>query len=235
MKHLVKLLVVLACVVAWSTGAVAEDRWPPPWDLSLPNQTLQTWDFAKYWTELPPIGTTMEPGWEVLPLGPVENPYGQPTLTFLDPVTIQEVDGPDGESIVTVHIDGDGTGGGYGKVSIFIPNFPEPNAVKKVFWQMTADKSATPKGDPPTTNPPGTNVPTNYPQIGLGGTWYTYNGMIEIRPNPEGEWLTFELAASTNIDQIVVKTVCTNVPEPSTFVLIGCGLVSLLVVIRRRR
>ena len=78
-------------------------------------------------------------------------------------------------------------------------------------------------------------MPTGYPQIDLGGGWYTYNGMIEIRPNPDGEWLTFELAESTNIDQIVIKTVCTNIPEPSTFVLIGCGLASLFVVVWRRR
>jgi hypothetical protein len=118
-------------------------------------------------------------------------------------------------------------------VSIWIPNNPDPNLVKKIFWQMTSDKSPTPHGNPPTTNPPGTSVPTGIPQYGHGpSAWYTYNGMNEIRPNPDGEWLTFELVHSTNIEEIVVKTVC--MPEPATLGLMALGS-GLMVLVRRRR
>ena len=109
------------------------------------------------------------------------------------------VNGPDGTPAPGVPV----------PVSIWIPNNPDPNLVKKVFWQMTSDKSPTPLGNPPTTSPPGSSVPTGLPQIQHdGSTWYTYNGMNEIRPNPPGEWLTFELVDSTNIEEIVIIDCC---------------------------
>jgi len=117
-------------------------------------------------------------------------------------------------------------------VRIWIPNDPQDRPVKKIFWQMTSDKSPTPQGDPPTTNPPGTSVPTGIPHYKHDASnWYTYNGMNEIRPNPDGEWLTFELVDSTNIEEIVIKTIC--MPEPATLGLLAAG--GLMMFVRRRR
>ena len=56
-------------------------------------------------------------------------------------------------------------------------------------------------------------------------------GLIEIRPNPEAEWITFDFVPSTNIEEIVIYTVCT-VPEPLTVTVLGLGC---LGVLRRRR
>jgi hypothetical protein len=61
--------------------------------------------------------------------------------------------------------------------------------------------------------------------------WYTYNGVIEIRPNPKGEWITWDLLPSTNIEEIVIDTVCV-VPEPMTLAVMALGGLALL---RRRR
>jgi len=76
-------------------------------------------------------------------------------------------------------------------------------------------------------------VPTGIPQYQHDASaWYTYNGMIEIQPNPDGEWLTFELVDSTNIEEIVIKTIC--MPEPATLALLGAGGLAMALVRRRR-
>jgi len=176
-----------------------------------------------------------------------ENPGTFITVYFeteVDLVDYMSSDGTVHPNTPTVHISietADGSGldgtplaGTTVPVSIWIPNSPDPNLFKLVFWQMTSDKSPTPTGNPPTTNPPGTSEPTGIPQIQHDASlWYTYNGMNKIIPNPDGEWLTFELVDSTNIEEIVIKTIC--MPEPATLALLGAGAVLTLVVRRRRR
>ena len=185
------------------------------------------------------------------PLGEIEvedpeNPCEWIMLTYKAEVQVVDYMTPDGTvqgGTPTVHISittPDGTGvegtplaGTTVPVSIWIPNNPDPNLVKKIFWQMTSDKSATPTGDRPTTVPPGTGHPAPNPQIQHdASTWYTYNGLNEIIPNPDGEWLTFELVDSTNIEEIVIKTVC--MPEPATLALLGAGGLGILLARRRR-
>ncbi len=56
--------------------------------------------------------------------------------------------------------------------------------------------------------------------------------MNEIGPNPEGEWLTFWLVNSTNIEEIVVDTIC--MPEPASMGLMALGGLAFLVRRRRR-
>lgn len=232
MKHLVKSLVVLACVAAWSVSALAEDLSPAPWESWMPAEyptTVQAWE--AYGT----TGTIL-PSETVIPAEWGQNPFGwPPTMTFLDPVTVEVIPGPTQELIPTWHIDAQGPGT-FGKVVIRIKNNPEPNDQKLIFWQVTSDKSPTPQGNPPTTNPPGTSVPTGIPHYQHPNMpWYTYNGMIQIRPNPPEETITFEFAESTNISEIVIKTVCAPIPEPSTVMLVGSGLVGMAVCLWRRR
>lgn len=175
----------------------------------------------------------------------VKNPGGEWGIVTAV-VTVDLVDymppwgeGPDDMmfDVPTVHIgvydeNGDGDTSRPVPVSIWIPNDPEERPVKMIFWQMTSDKSPTPQANPPTTNPPGTSVPTNIPHWQHDNTnWYTYNGMNEIRPNPDGEWLTFGLVHSTNIEEIVIKTIC--MPEPATLGLLAAG--GLMMLVRRRR
>jgi len=242
MKHTV-LLMVLVCATA--SVALAEDLSPPPWDPSLPNQTYEVWQLGQIFNGVPQGTVVTDETWP----SAFENPYGEPYIVwptsmgeYTVVVTVDYVDymTPEGTPIPnmpTLHIgvyDGEGIEdtGVPVPVSIWIPNSPDANLFKYVFWQMTSDKSPTPTGNPPTTNPPGVNLPTGIPQYGHGSsTWYTYNGMIGISPNPDGEWLTFELVHSTNIEEIVIKTVCA--PEPATLGLLGVG--GLLAWIRRRK
>lgn len=209
MKKIVTLLIVAGLVV---TSAVGKDLNPPPWEISLPNQTYQAWDFTMQGPPFPLID---------------ENPYGVAELMDYAATWPVPVEGPDGFIIDTMHIEEPGG------LTIWVPNNKDPELKKLIFWQMTSDKSPTPTGVGPTTTTPGgqtgTNLPAPYPHIQHAGTWYTYNGLIEIRPNPEGEWITFPLLASTNIEQIVIKTVC--VPEPCTISLLVLGG----LVLRRRK
>ena len=118
-------------------------------------------------------------------------------------------------------------------VKIYIPNSKDDNLYKEIFWQMTSDKSATPQGST-TTEPPGTSSASGHPQTPHNGgdNWYTYSGLNKIIPNPDGETLIFHLVSSTNIEEIVVKTVCA--PEPATLGLMTIGGLGVLLARRRR-
>jgi len=194
-------LALIACSVA--DARVVN---PPPWDAKLPNQTFQVWEF----TQSPGPDPTIS-----------ENPFGMAMLTYEFATWPDIVAGPEGDEIPTLHIDEDG-----GIISIWIANNPDPNLKKIIFWQVTSDKAPDPSG--PVTDPPGNYVPPPYPQIQWpNGTWYTYNGLIEIPFNPEYEVITFWFPASTNIEEIAINTIC--IPEPATalFALVGLGLVRL--------
>ena len=261
-----QVMVVSVAVLMLAASARAEDLWPvPPWgDATGFPETYQTWEFAPMLAGIDQ-GTPMEsPTWPSVannlfgeayitwPDGPftAPDPETQVPMEYTAFVTVDYVDympplgnGPDDAipDTPTVHIgvngpDGLPASGVPVPVSIWIPNNPDPNLVKKVFWQMTSDKSPTPLGDPPTITgsdgTTGTSVPSGLPHIQHdASTWYTYNGMLELRPNPDGEWITFGLVDSTNIEEIVIKTVC--MPEPATMGLLAVG--GVLALIRRKR
>ena len=205
-----KVILVLTMTVILAGPVLARDLWDPPWDMSLPNQTYQAWEF------------TQDPG----PFPTIdENPYGIAELVDYNGTWPDVVEGPDGQLIQTLHIDEPGG------LSIWVPNNPDPNLRKLIFWQVTSDKSPTPTGSPPTTTPPGASLPTGLPQIQHPNLpWYTYNGLLEIIPNPDGEWIHFDFVVSTNIEEIVIKTIC--IPEPATF---GLMILGGLAMLRRRR
>ena len=195
---------MVSLVAVLAAPALAEDLWDPPWNPTYPTNTHVWWDFPRDLT------------------APVEfhNPYGNPQIVWPQGTTMQTIPDWNGKYINTWHIGG--PEGSFSPLSIWIPNNPDENLVKKILWQMTSDKSPTPTGAPPTTDPPGTSMPDPYPTVGYPHSeWYSYNGLIEIRPNPRGEWLTFNLAQSTNIAEIVIDTVC--IPEPATLALLTMG------------
>jgi len=258
MKRIVVALAVLGLMTSY---VVAEDLVPPPWDSTLPLQTYQMWDFPTILllTGLPeghPVPSPVFP----MP-GDVDNPFGEPWIEWpsgsydrpdaggeiglvtavatIESVPYTSPDGTAHPAVPTVHIGVYGPDGNPDPtrtvpVRIWIPNNKDENLVKKISWQVTSDTSPTPQGNSPTTEPPGTSGPGNPPQTPHGdGTsgWYTYNGVNEIRPNPDGEWLEFGMIHCTNIEEIVIKTVC--MPEPATLGLLAAG--GLLTLLRRRR
>jgi hypothetical protein len=205
----------LLIIAAFAGPAVARDVNPPPWDPTLPNQTTQTWE------------STVGPG-----PGPAtsHNPYGTTyaqwqQADYWDGLTHPLATGPEGTPIPTWHVNE--VGGG---VMLYIPNSPDPNAEKRIFWQITSDKAP----NNPTSSPPGTTAPDPYGPAGFpGSNWYTNNGLLIIQPNPAAEYVWFTFPADTNISEIVVDTVCT--PEPATMLLLTTGGAAVLAVRRRRK
>jgi hypothetical protein len=208
-------LMATALLAALVGPASARDVNPPPWDPALPNQTTQAWEFTH--------GPGLQPT-------TYNNSYGHPWAqvvsgSYWDGSTpdLPLVPGPYGQPIPTWHIDQDGGG-----LWVYVPNNPVPNIEKLIFWQITSDKAP----GRPTSTPPGSSLPDPYGPAGFpgGSAWYTYNGLYSIPGNPPEEWLFFPFPASSNIEEIVIDTVC--VPEPASLGLLACGAIAL---IRRRR
>ncbi len=250
-------ITALLCALVGLTASslLAEDLNLPPWDQSLPwPQTSTAWQFAEMFKDWPSGTPAPNPTWP----SDFWNNFGatgEPCIEWPEQVpdhpdytvavTIQVIDywppgspgGTPGIPTPTVHIgvygpDGLPADGVPVPVSIWIPNSKDDNLYKVIYWQVTSDKSPTPTGDSPTTDPPGTPSAADPPQTPHGGgNWYTYGGVNTISPNPDGETLTFMLVNSTNIEEIVVKTVC--MPEPATLGLLAAG--AGLAFLRRRR
>lgn len=215
MRKLSTFLTFIALAMVVPVSAQAEMVWDPPWveDPTDPQwaggvTTHQRWEFDEHPSL--PVDT--------------QNPFGQPFVevggTYGDIVI-----GPDGVTpIPTWHIDEDG-----GRLMIYVPNNPLPNARKVIFIQLTSDKG--PLFGSPTSSPGGV---VSYPKgpIKHGPTsWYTYTAQIDIPFNPAEEFIFYEFAESTNISEIVVDTIC--VPEPASAGLLLCG--GLATLLRRRR
>ncbi|MBI2842906.1 MAG: PEP-CTERM sorting domain-containing protein [Armatimonadetes bacterium] len=204
------------------------DRWDGHWNRGDAGTTHQAWEFPHYES-----GTTGH-----YPTTPniSHNDYGTAELWVEGPTGgvaahyPDMVPGPDQEVIPTLHI---GDEGEPNHLNILIPNQPVHNWVKLVFVQITSDKGPY-GGTVPTSNPPGhVSSPATIWQHPYDN-WYTYNWLFEIHPNPEWEVLTFVFPGSTNIEEIVVDTICT-VPEPSSLAILGPGLVAGLMAFRRRK
>jgi hypothetical protein len=233
MRHMLTALLAVGLLAILTASSMAEDIFDPPWDCSLPNQTEQAWEF----NPLPygmVVGTPLPVGTQIEATS-ADNEYGWPLLICVDGAVPQVVDGPQGTPITALHPE-DPDGDGYGRVSVTIKNNPDENLYKLIFWQVTANGSPTPRGDPPQTIPPGTSLPAPYPNHQWpNSSWYTYDGLLKIEPNPPQETITFEFAYCTSISEIVINTVC--VPEPASASLSFAGLLGLLAVYgwRKRR
>ncbi len=228
---------------------------PPGHDDPANNPTSQKW-LPQPFGEPPIPGEPLPPS-EPLPPGDIPpsepgNPFGEPSVSLGDGWE-SEWSNPPGtnpddpfEPIPTWHYD-DSVTGGNGELKINLPNGPEQREYKLVWYRIISDKSPSDAArevtvdlefDPPVA--PG-DVVVNWhadayvsEQLGAsadGGSWYRYEGMVEIRPNPQHESLTFEILGCTNIAEIEVRTVC--VPEPATMSLLALG--GLAGLIRRKR
>ena len=136
-----------------------------------------------------------------------------------------------------------------GTITIEIPNNPENNPLKEITWSLISDKAPKLNDDGHMVSvdavgpcpPYSVSYPMPQPgplQLGTtssdGGVWYEYRGVIQIEPNPEMEYLTFEFYECTNILKLTIDTVCVPVPEPCTLALLISGF-GLLMVTRRRK
>ena len=216
---------VTCSVAAFVTAAHAEDIWDPPWIANpsdpqwagVNSTTTQTWDF------------------DMDPALPIDggNPFGQAEVEFIPAAVYpSEVPGldPEGGTLTTWLIDQEG-----GTMIINIPNDPISRARKVIFLQITSTKA--PKLGFPVSDPVGTVTYPNGP-LGHDNTdWYTYNAMIDTDCSQQEEWVTYSFPAGTNIEELIVDTICIDpVPEPGTAtMLVGVVLMSCIFSIKRRR
>lgn len=204
------IAVVSVCAVAQ-----ADDLTPAPWRFS-PGSTVQHWDFSSG-----PAGSAPD----ALPLN---NPYGAPSLLPVTPVTWMP--SFNGRNDVWDLSPG-------GNLSFFVPNTGNQAHQKEVWLQVTYFSAAT-------VPPPSLVVSSNF---GL----FTPIGGPQITPLPNGwnhmltRWVTpicppFErinispglVGAVSLIDQVVIDTLCYQVPAPGAIAM--CGIAAPLCFRRRR-
>jgi hypothetical protein len=223
-------------LLLFSVSAYGENIFLAPWEADPTNPywqsgatTMQIWEAS--------AGVYQAPTGQLLHQ-PVlsENPFGSAWVEYLNG---QQATAPGWERdeqgnripIQTVHLgDYDDQTHDIGGIDIFVPNDPIQRFEKLVHIQITSDKSYTINS--PTSSPGGSWQAGGVIQQD-GTAWYTYEGTLTIRPNPNFEIIHFDFPGCTDISEIVVKTIC--VPEPSTFFLLASGLGLMVVVIRKRR
>jgi hypothetical protein len=233
MKRCFCLLLFGALIGAMVAPAFADIQ-PPGFDDPVNNPTRQKW-------EPQPMGAPGDPPVPLLPgtqLPPVEvdNPFGPPPVAEPGPTPEGEwvnewFEGPDGPLIPTWHYIGEP--GTTTELNIWVPNSPDPNPVKYLTISSVSDKAISSATNPLVITPAGggpdqgvTRISSSATQL-PNGTWYRYESLYKIEPNPTGEWITLNVIECTNIASIEIKTVCMPVPEPASVIMLGLlGLVA---------
>lgn len=152
--------------------------------------------------------------------------------------------------------DGDGAwignGPDGGRIVLDIPNWIDTEDFKLIQIQMSIQPQ------PDFTAPDGTVTPGLRPHVALISafdptgpvssglidvfeTLPDINGILqrvetwELRPNPDYETIHIVVPVDTLVDQIVVDTISTSIPEPSTVCLVGLALAGGALWRRRRK
>jgi len=211
------VLLSATCLALAPTAASADDFAPPPWFRGLPSAITAEWEF-------------MAPANPAGPDGPLTNVFAKGTGGSPTDAVITGAAGL-GWGI------GDGDGGWFfpdgGDILFTVDNYVDVEPVKHIWMQVTHTPGLLLGLDPlaginfastgSTASPPS--------MIPFGPTHTVF--VWDMFPNPP--WETFRLLVSGTgeIDQVVVDTI--SIPEPSTFVMCGIGIVAVGLVARRRR
>jgi len=199
---------------------MADDLNPAPWLRGTANTTFEQWEFAA----APGVSTVADPGYF--------NPNGIPTALSFGTGYVPTFDGRSGVLSVPSS----------GILRLDIPNTgtTAANTAKALWVQLTWEGTGGSSGPLYVAGGPGVssvNGPTLIEDDPIVGQplWHHTTYLFGLTPNPTSEFLYINnTAGALMVDEVVVDTLCYNVPEPSTWVLLSVGA-SLLLVRRWRQ
>ncbi len=225
-------------VIATATELIADDLSPPGWTRSVPQTTVQEWEFlvnSPPGVGYPPDGTTPS-------LNPFYNGGGMP-LAFVGPgLTWQPsyaVNFPSGPVVMQGVYVGDGSTGSY--IDFEIPNWVDFEPVKHFRLQVAG--LWTPAPLPSTSFMSATdNLPGNVTAQFVGDGVSPLAVSLEFHryfdwdlfPNPDSEIFRLIVPSGAIINQVVIDTISTAIPEPATAAL-SVAACAMLLAGRRRR
>jgi hypothetical protein len=203
---------VYVCMLLTAGMALAAiDINPPPWWQET-NTTWQVWEFSS--SDAGPI----EPDWDGYLLG-----------THL---TITPASDWLAQDLPCEYIPEIGLGAGFGvwqlsggSINAFVENFQQPNPQKRIWIQITWRPQES--GDCPVIylqdSLGGQLGPVTNPLsvIQIGSDWIHSTYEIVLNYNPPDEII--RIAGSINVDDLVIDTWCSSIPEPATITLLAIG------------
>jgi hypothetical protein len=217
------LVLLSALFVALSPVAtLADDFAPPPWDRSSPFAITAEWEF-------------LTPANPAAPDGPLTNVGAKGSGSVLTSV---DIFGPSGWGLSSPDFDDDG-GWFFPPVTdprgmrFRVDNVIDHEPIKHLWVQVTHSPGLTMFIDPMASfNLPATG---STPGPVLISVLSPINTLFQwdMFPNPPWEDFTLHVTGTGEIDQVVVDTISTGIPEPTTFVVYGLVLMAVGIAWRR--
>jgi hypothetical protein len=204
-----RLVLVLATVAMATAQAMADDFAPPAWrGSSAPYQTLQAWDFLTSANPVQPDDPT---------IAPIVGDGGGSPMATMNNMHWESGNG-DGGWIAN------SSNGGI--IQLDIPNWVDQEPRKLLRIQTTFQGSAEPlvlsvSGIDPSVPAGVVGEPLDSPVTVSAGQVYEDWFM---QPNPDRETVLLLVPADVLLDQIVVDTISTAIPEPAFIPSLALGI-----------